>query len=276
MELYQVVDERCCDINFRAKNKSEALAKLAVLAKKSPVLKDIPLEEVEATLTNRERQGSTGFGETIAIPHGKIEKMDNFVCFLAIADGGVSFDAMDKKKSKIFVVLLGPTNVHAVETHLKLLSSISTTLSKKSTRKELKTSPSNSALVEAFLKHSSITDDHQKRSTKLKLMQIILYAKEYLYDILEVFIEEDIEGASVVDSFGMGEYISSIPLFADFIGFMRENKNQSKTITALIPENKVKRVVQRVEGITGDLSKKQGAVIIVQGVDFVKGTMKIL
>lgn len=107
-------------------------------------------------------------------------------------------------------------------------------------------------------------------------MYVILYVEEFLYDILEYFLEEGIDGATVFDSFGMGEYISNIPIFANFIGFMNENKNQSKTIIALIPEDKINRIVSGIEEITYNLDKKQGAMIFTVNIDFFKGTMRMM
>ena len=74
----------------------------------------------------------------------------------------------------------------------------------------------------------------------------------------------------------MGQYISNVPLFADFIGFMRENKNQSRTIMALVPEEHVHDIIDRIEEVTGDLDKKQGAMIIVLDVPYFKGTMQMM
>ena len=98
----------------------------------------------------------------------------------------------------------------------------------------------------------------------------------FLNDILEFFIEAGVDGATVIESFGMGEYISNIPLFADFIGFMQKNKNQSRTILALVPEDRVQELVEGIEEITGDLDKKQGAMVLALDVPFYKGTMRML
>jgi len=273
MEIFEIIQEKSCAINFGASGKNDALKKLAKLAKKSPLMKNIPLEVIQKTLLDREEQGTTGFGDGVAIPHGKIHGLKEFICFIATSNKGIEFSSMDKKKVKIFVALFGPDNATFVKNHLKFLSSISIILSKPSVRKEILSCPSIPAFIESFVKNSKLTI---KSSKENKLMQIILYLDEYLYDILEIFIEEDIQGASITESFGMGEYISNIPLFAEFIGFMNENKNKSKTITVIIPKNKVDLVVSRIEEITGDLNKKQGAVIIVQNIDFYKGTMNML
>jgi PTS system nitrogen regulatory IIA component len=103
-----------------------------------------------------------------------------------------------------------------------------------------------------------------------------LYEDELLYSVLEIFIEEGIEGATIIESAGMGQYISNVPLFADFIGFMRENKHQSKTLMALVPQEHVQDIINRIEDVTGDLDKKQGAMIMVLDVPYFKGTMRMM
>ena len=57
---------------------------------------------------------------------------------------------------------------------------------------------------------------------------------------------------------------------------MQKNKNQSRTIIALVPEGRVEAIVEGIEEITGDLDKKQGAMVYVVDVPFYKGTMKML
>ena len=110
----------------------------------------------------------------------------------------------------------------------------------------------------------------------MKLLILTLYVEDFIYSILEFFIQEGVEGANILESFGMGQYISNIPLFADFIGFMKESKNRSKTILALIPEDRIDSIIQGIEDITGDLDKKQGAMIMTLDVSFYKGTMKMM
>ena len=130
-------------------------------------------------------------------------------------------------------------------------------------------------VYEIFL---SKTQDEKPRhlQEKQKLLQVILYEEIFFYDLLEFYLEEGIDGASVIDSSGMGQYISNIPLFASFIGFMNENKNRSRTIMAMVPESRVEALVAGIERITGDLEKKQGAMILVLDVAFSKGTMKMM
>ncbi|KQC14178.1 MAG: hypothetical protein APR63_06020 [Desulfuromonas sp. SDB] len=171
-------------------------------------------------------------------------------------------------------MLVGPsTNVGE---HLKILASLSRLLSQSGFKKELVNAPTKLAVYEAFIRNTRMEEIAEIKIKKYKLLHIILYVEEFLYDILEYLLENGIEGATIIESYGMGQYISNIPLFASFIGFMKENKNQSKTIITLIPETQEQKLIEGIEKITGDLNKKQGAMVFTQEVSFSKGTMKMI
>ena len=83
----------------------------------------------------------------------------------------------------------------------------------------------------------------QDRSQKMKLMYVILYGQKLLYGVLNFFIEQGIEGATIIESCGIGQYISSMPIFASLMVFTREDRNNSKTIMTLIPEDKEQDII---------------------------------
>jgi nitrogen PTS system EIIA component len=209
------------------------------------------------------------------MPHARIKGIDKFLVFIITSIKGVDFDSLDKKKVKLIFVILGPAE--AVQDHLKILATISRTLgSSVAVRNEIKKAKTNTALYEAFVRHSRLSTGDREKNRKMKLLYVVLYIEDFLYDILEFFIEMGIEGTTIIESSGMGEYISNVPMFAEFIGFMKENKNRSKTLMTLIPEHKLDDIIEGIEEITGDLDKKQGAMIIVTDISFVKGTMKMM
>ncbi|MBB6482055.1 PTS sugar transporter subunit IIA [Spirochaeta isovalerica] len=274
MDLIHITDVKSCSCGIKAKTKDDVLRKLAKLAVKSIKLDNISEEEVYKKIKERESQGSTGFGGEIAIPHARIKGMEEFLLFIVTDRKGVDFDSLDKKKVRLLFVILGPEE--AVNEHLQILASISRAMSQERVKKELLGATTESVLVETFLKYTMEKEEKTSEKRKMKLMILVLYLDEFLYHILEYFIQEGIEGATIMDSSGMGEYISSIPLFATFIGFMNEKKNHSKTIFVLIPENKEAEIVRGIEEITGDLDKKEGAMILTTDISFYKGTMKMM
>lgn len=275
MELIEIVDRKCCAVNFKAASKDEVLKKISELALRSPLMDKFDYESLYKQLKEREDQGSTGFGDGIAMPHARIEGMEKFLVFIITSSKGVEFDSLDKKKVKLIFVILGPAE--AVQDHLKILATISRTLgSSASVRNEVMKALTNTALYEAFIRHSRLTTGSTGKTRKMKMLYVVLYIEDFLYDILEFFIEMGIDGTTIIESSGMGEYISNVPMFAEFIGFMKENKNRSKTLMTLVPEDKLDDVIEGIEYITGDLDKKQGAMIIVTDISYYKGTMKMM
>lgn len=274
MDIYTVLDKKSCSIDLRAKSKDATLRELADLAARSDRTGDVSSDTIYQLLADRESQGSTGFGNEIAIPHARVPGMEEFLLYVATAPRGVEFDALDKKKVKLIFVILGPAE--AVNEHLKILALVSRAVGHTNVKNELVQSTSATALYEAFLRNISTGPGDAKEQRKMQMLLLNLYDEDLLYPMLELFIEEGIEGATILDSAGMGRYISNVPLFADFIGFMRQNKNQSKTILTLVPEEHVKDLVARIEEVTGDLDKKQGAMIMVLDIAYMRGSMKMM
>lgn len=274
MNLYEILDKRSCRVDIRAKTKEDVVSRLAELAVQSEAASEIAAETIRTAIADREAQGSTAFGNEIAIPHARIPGMERFLLFIMSAPKGVEFAALDKKKVKLFFVILGPPE--DVTDHLKILAFVSRALSHTDLKRELLASRSETALFEAFLRNTQEERSADSGTRVMKLVMINLYVEEYLYRILELFIEEGIEGATIMESAGMGQYISNVPLFADFIGFMNESKRHSKTIFAMVPEEHVDDLIDGIEDITGDLDKKQGAVILVLDIAAYRGSMKML
>ncbi len=97
-------------------------------------------EELVQVLLDREKLGSTGIGEGIAIPHGRLKKLKRFYISFGRSLNGVDFDSIDRKPSQLFFLVMAPEN-SAVD-NLKLLSRIVTLLKEPSFKKRLMEAPS--------------------------------------------------------------------------------------------------------------------------------------
>jgi len=274
MEVYEILRKQSCRVQVRAKTKDEMISRLAELAVAGDSLGEITAETIYSALSEREKQGSTAFGNEIAIPHARIPGLDHFILYIVSSDRGVDFDALDRKRVKLFFVILGPPE--AVTDHLKILAFVSRALSHTNLKQELLAARTETALYEAFIRNTQTERAESARTRVMKLMIVNLYVDEFLYRVLELFIEEGIEGATILESAGMGQYISNVPLFADFIGFMNESKHKSKTILTLVPEEHVDELISGIEEITGDLDKKQGAMVLVLDIAKYRGSMDML
>ena len=89
------------------------------------------------SLFARERLGSTGLGEGIAIPHGRIKGLKEAVAALVRLSEPVAFDAPDGKSVSLLVFLLVPEQ--ATQQHLEILSELAEMLSDRPMRDALLT-----------------------------------------------------------------------------------------------------------------------------------------
>jgi PTS system nitrogen regulatory IIA component len=96
------------------------------------------------SLFARERLGSTGLGQGVAIPHGRIKGLrDPVGAFVRLKDG-VPFDAPDGQAVKLIFVLLVPEQ--ATEQHLLILSELAELFSDREMRQDLASTADASAL----------------------------------------------------------------------------------------------------------------------------------
>lgn len=91
------------------------------------------------SLFARERLGSTGLGEGVAIPHGRIKGLKEAIGAIVRLAEPVGFDAPDGKPVSLLVFLLVPEN--ATEEHLEILSELAELLSDADTRDDLMRQP---------------------------------------------------------------------------------------------------------------------------------------
>jgi len=116
-----------------------ATNKRGVLEELSRTLVDGPdhltLPAIMEVLLDRERLGSTGIGDNIAIPHGKMTQLSEIRLSFGRSLKGVDFDSMDGKPSNLFFLLLAPVN--SANLHLKALAKISRMLMSQTFRDNL-------------------------------------------------------------------------------------------------------------------------------------------
>lgn len=106
----------------------------------------------------------------------------------------------------------------------------------------------------------------------MHLLIFVLNKEEHLEEILEVFLELDIGGATIIDSIGMGRILAhDIPIFAGFRSLMQESRPGNKTILTVVDEKKIPRVIQGIEQICGSLDKPGAGVLITIPIGIVKG-----
>ena len=104
----------------RRLNKRSLMQQLANLAGQRLGVESAP---ILASITEREQLGSTGFGQGVAIPHGKIEGLTRIYCLFVRLAEAVDYKAIDGRPVDLIFLLLSPPDAGAE--HLKALAAIS-------------------------------------------------------------------------------------------------------------------------------------------------------
>ena len=121
MKIAEFLSPQAVIPDLSGKSKAEVLRELSLaLVHASPQLKAERLLEV---LQEREKLGSTGIGEGVAIPHGKLAGLSQLQAAFGVSRSGVDFDAIDGRPTHLFFALVAPENSAGV--HLKALARIS-------------------------------------------------------------------------------------------------------------------------------------------------------
>lgn len=152
-ELKSLLSPECVLFDYKASCKRDALSAMAecVTGKLN-----IEAEDILNTILEREHLGSTGVGNGIAIPHGKLAGIDKMIAVLARLEQPVDYDAVDGQPVDILIMLLAPEDSNAE--HLKILSKVARLLRKADIRAALRGANSPEAL------YAIVTDDTQNEA----------------------------------------------------------------------------------------------------------------
>lgn len=107
--------------------------------------KGITCRDVVQAASERERLGSTGVGNGVALPHARIDGMDRVVAGFARLDEPIEFDAIDGRPVDLICFLLAPSDAGGA--HLRALARVSRLLRRPELRQRLRAAPDAHALL---------------------------------------------------------------------------------------------------------------------------------
>lgn len=133
MEIVDLLAPDAVIAALKAQTKKQLLQDLSEHAAK---LTGLPERRVFETLNERERLGSTGMGQGIAIPHGRIGGLARITGFFAQLETPIAYDAVDNQPVDLVFMLLAPESAGA--DHLKALARVSRLLRNQTTCEKLR------------------------------------------------------------------------------------------------------------------------------------------
>jgi len=141
MEIADLLSPDAVLSHLKAASKKQVLQEMA---HKATVLTGLSERRIFETLTEREKLGSTGMGQGIAIPHGRVAGVEKMTGLFAQLDHPVDFDAMDDQPVDLIFLLLAPEGAGA--DHLKALARVSRLLRNQAVCEKLRAAPQAATL----------------------------------------------------------------------------------------------------------------------------------
>ena len=154
MQLSEIINSSSVLPNLKASSKRQLLQELA---NEGARITGIEAQVIFETLLRREKLGSTGLGEGIAIPHGKFPSLDRVRGVFARLATPVKFESVDDNPVDLVFLLLAPESAGA--DHLKALARISRLLRDPSVVEKLR-GTDNAAGLYAILTEPSASAPH--------------------------------------------------------------------------------------------------------------------
>lgn len=141
MHLGDLISPEAVLPSLKTKGKKQLLQDLSARAAR---ISGLPERDIFDVLWQREQLGSTGLGQGVAIPHGKLSGLKQIVGLFAHLAEPVEFDAVDGEPVDIVFLLLAPEGAGA--DHLKALARISRLLRERGSVEKLRASKDAAAL----------------------------------------------------------------------------------------------------------------------------------
>ena len=270
MNLINVLRRECIQTAAECGTGGEVLAAIAKLAKQSPVLANMDEAAILKGLTDREELSTTGFGNGIAIPHCRLDGVEDFVVGILAAPRGTDFSAMDDQPVKLFVFIVAPSS--GSNEHIKILSAISQVLNVPEHVAEMVEAPTAEVLAESFLRHIRDEADPKQRDTK-NLFRVQIQDEDLFHDILKIFSSFNSSTVMVSEAEPASNYIQKMPLFAGF--WSDKNTEFCKVILAAVDKQDTNETIRRIEQKVGSLDEHDDILLTVQELFYCAGSLDI-
>ena len=121
MKIEEILKKESVIADLLADNKIDVIKEMIYRLKENNFIKNE--EALFNTLMEREKLGSTGIGENVAIPHGKSNETTEIITVLARSIKGIEFESLDQKPVHFICMVIAPAN--STGQHLKALARIS-------------------------------------------------------------------------------------------------------------------------------------------------------
>lgn len=133
MKIEEILKKESVIADLLGDSKVKVIKEMTQCLKKNNFIKND--QDLFETLMEREKLGSTGIGENVAIPHGKSDEVTQIITVLARSKKGVEFESLDQKPVHFVCMVIAPA--HSTGQHLKVLARVSRIFKNQGIREEI-------------------------------------------------------------------------------------------------------------------------------------------
>jgi len=151
MKIDEILKKECVIADLVGKNKLEVIKEMTECLKQNKIVNDD--QALFETLMEREKLGSTGIGENVAIPHGKSDELTQIITVFARSLKGVDFESLDQKPVHFVCMVIAPA--HSTGQHLKVLARISRLFKNQGLREGILKSEDTDSIYSLLLEEDS-------------------------------------------------------------------------------------------------------------------------
>ena len=141
MRISELMSQDCVVTGIKANSKRQVLQELS---KKAAEITGLSERTIFDIILERESLGTTGVGNGVAIPHGRIDSIKKVHGIFAKLENAIDFESVDSKPVDLVFMLLAPEAAGA--DHLKALAKVSRTVKDETTRNSIRASDNNEAI----------------------------------------------------------------------------------------------------------------------------------
>ena len=151
MKIDEILKKESVIADLIGDNKVKVIKEMTQCLKKNNFIQND--QALFETLMEREKLGSTGIGENIAIPHGKSDEVTKIITVLARSKNGVEFESLDQKPVHFVCMVIAPA--HSTGQHLKVLARVSRIFKNQGLREEILQAESSDAIYSILTNEDS-------------------------------------------------------------------------------------------------------------------------
>lgn len=151
MKIEEILKKESVIADLLGDSKVKVIKEMTQCLKKNNFIKND--QALFETLMEREKLGSTGIGENVAIPHGKSDEVTQIITVLARSKKGVEFESLDQKPVHFVCMVIAPA--HSTGQHLKVLARVSRIFKNQGIREEIMKAENSDTIYSILMNEDS-------------------------------------------------------------------------------------------------------------------------